>query len=78
MGEDSLPGRRVEQYLREWREITPRLTGEDLKRKGIPPGPVYAKILEELKLARIDGLVKSKEEEEILAEKIWRNETYER
>jgi len=77
-GEDSLPGRRVEQYLREWREITPRLTGEDLKRKGIPPGPVYAKILEELKLARIDGLVKSKEEEEILAEKIWRNETYER
>ncbi|HOQ50306.1 MAG TPA: CBS domain-containing protein [Candidatus Atribacteria bacterium] len=77
-GEDSLPGRRVEQYLKEWRKITPYLTGEDLRRKGIPAGPIYAKILEELKLARIDGLVKSREEEEILVEKIWRNEAHER
>ncbi|HXL01616.1 MAG TPA: CBS domain-containing protein [Candidatus Atribacteria bacterium] len=77
-GEDSLPRKRVEQYLKEWRKIVPCLTGEDLRRKGIPAGPVYAKILEELKLARIDGLVKSKEEEEILVEKIWRNETNER
>ena len=77
-GEDSLPGKRIRDYLEEWRDITPSLTGEDLKRKGIPAGPIYAKILEKLKLAKIDGLVTSREEEERLVEKIWRNESNER
>ncbi|MDI3543166.1 MAG: hypothetical protein PWP57_769 [Candidatus Atribacteria bacterium] len=77
-GENSLPARRIREYLEEWRNITPSLTGEDLKKKGIPAGPIYVKILEELKLAKIDGWVKSREDEEKLVEKMWRNESNER
>ena len=39
MGKDSsLEGE--EQYLKEWRKITPYLTGEDLGEKEFP-GPIY-------------------------------------
>jgi hypothetical protein len=37
----------------------------------IEEGPVYAKILQELKLARIDGETKSREDEERLARNLW-------
>jgi tRNA nucleotidyltransferase (CCA-adding enzyme) len=74
--ENSLPARRIREYLEEWRNITHSLTGEDLKKKGIPAGPIYVKILEELKLAKIDGWVKSREDEERLVEKCG-NEKYE-
>jgi tRNA nucleotidyltransferase (CCA-adding enzyme) len=39
------------------------LSGDDLKKLGIPPGPRYKKILAELLDAKLDGLVRNREEE---------------
>ncbi|MBV6396306.1 MAG: CCA-adding enzyme [Anaerolineales bacterium] len=42
-------------YLKEWRRIQSTLTGDDLKKLGLPPGPAYKKILSSLRAARLDG-----------------------
>ena len=47
----------IERYVTTWRHIQPTYTGEDLRLLGIPPGPVYKKILDELRSAWIDGLI---------------------
>jgi tRNA nucleotidyltransferase (CCA-adding enzyme) len=46
------------------------LTGEDLKRMGIPPGPRYRDILTRLQNARLDGAVSNRAEEENLVSEI--------
>lgn len=38
-------------------------TGDDLKRLGFKPGPIYKKILKELFLLKLDGKIKTKEDE---------------
>lgn len=47
--------RRIEQFVSDWRIIPPPLTGDDLRRMGVPPGPAYPKILQKLHAAKIDG-----------------------
>jgi len=39
------------------------LTGDDLKRMGLPPGPRYKKVLSGLLDAKLDGAVATKEDE---------------
>jgi tRNA nucleotidyltransferase (CCA-adding enzyme) len=39
------------------------LSGNDLKKMGIPPGPRYKKLLAELLDAKLDGRVRNREEE---------------
>jgi len=41
----------------------PCLTGKDLQRMGISPGPLYGKILKHLRAAKIDGLLKNRDDE---------------
>lgn len=53
----------LDRYVDEWRFVKPHFTGDDLRRAGLPPGPVYAKILDKLLMARLDGLVTSQDEE---------------
>jgi tRNA nucleotidyltransferase (CCA-adding enzyme) len=53
-----------------WRSISPNYTGDDLRKKGIPPGPVYREILTAIRSAWIDGEVTSADEEEALFEKL--------
>lgn len=62
---------RLFRYLKEWSSVEPFLNGRDLREMNIEEGPVYAKILQELKLARIDGETKSREDEERLARNLW-------
>ena len=45
----------IETYLRRLRRIRPEVTGSDLRRLGVPPGPVYGHILRRLREARLDG-----------------------
>ncbi len=45
----------VAEYARQWRHIKPTLTGEDLKRMGLKPGPVFGKLLTRLRQAWLDG-----------------------
>ncbi|MDP2993619.1 MAG: hypothetical protein Q8N46_00690, partial [Anaerolineales bacterium] len=36
-------------YLKTWRHVKPKTTGHDLKKRGLPPGPVYQSILHRLR-----------------------------
>jgi tRNA nucleotidyltransferase (CCA-adding enzyme) len=56
--------RYISLYLTRLRGVKVELTGDDLKIMGIQPGPKYKKILSELLDAKLDGLVKNREEEE--------------
>lgn len=60
----------TQRYLDEWQFIWPSLTGNDLLRMGIPKGPLYARILTALRVARLDGEIHNCAEEEALAQQI--------
>ena len=54
-------------YLSLWRHVKAYTTGDDLKARGLPPGPRYKEILSQLRNAWLDGDVKNdKEEKELL------------
>lgn len=53
----------VNFYLTRYRYISTEIKGRDLKEAGIPPGPIYRKILDELLYAKLDGLVYTKQDE---------------
>ncbi len=53
-------------YLVSWRNVKPMVTGDDLKQRGLEPGPRYAEILRQLRAAWLDGGVKNHDEERIL------------
>ena len=55
--------RYISLFIRRLSRIRPLTTGEDIKRLGFTPGPIYRNILERLKEARLDGLCKTKEDE---------------
>jgi tRNA nucleotidyltransferase (CCA-adding enzyme) len=53
-------------YLSFWRHVKAYTTGEDLKAHGLPPGPRFGEILTQLRSAWLDGIVKTRKEEEEL------------
>ena len=55
--------RRVERYLTRLALVKPALTGRDLKEFGFVPGPTYRQIMDMLLRGRLDGHLKSREEE---------------
>jgi len=57
---------RVGLFRTQLRAVAPALTGDDLKRMGLRPGPVYREILARLRAARLDGEITTREEEEAL------------
>jgi tRNA nucleotidyltransferase (CCA-adding enzyme) len=54
----------MSNYLLELRKIKPLLDGEDLKRMGVEPGPMYSKLLKQVLLERLRGKLKSRDDEE--------------
>jgi tRNA nucleotidyltransferase (CCA-adding enzyme) len=60
----------LRQYLSQWRKVKPTFDGDDLKQRGLEPGPRFAEILRQLRAAWLDGDVKSEEEELKLLEKL--------
>jgi len=50
-------------YWQHYRHIHPELTGDDLKAMGLPPGPIFGQILHDLRAARLDGRLSTREEE---------------
>jgi len=60
----------LNKYLTEWWYLKPKTTGDDLKTRGIPPGPKYNEILRRLRAAWLDGEVKNEEEEKKLLENL--------
>ena len=57
-------------YISIWRHVKPHTTGNDLKARGLPPGPQYSDILTQLRSAWLDGVLTSKTEEEALLQKL--------
>ena len=55
----------IHLFLNKLRYVKPTLTGTDLKRMGIPPGPRIKEMLTLLHEARLDGKVTSKKGEEV-------------
>jgi tRNA nucleotidyltransferase (CCA-adding enzyme) len=57
---------RVQRYLTAWRHIRPDLTGDDLKRLGVPQGPQIGRLLARVLAAKLDGEAPTREAEEAL------------
>ena len=53
----------IDDYAMIWRHRRPGLSGDDLKRMGIPPGPRYKFLLDALRSACIDGDIKTPDQE---------------
>ena len=47
--------------------VSPTLSGDDLKRMGVPPGPVYRVILDRVRDALLDRQIATPEQELALA-----------
>jgi len=60
----------IGHYLSEWRFVSPTTTGDTLRDLGLPPSPVYRKILTTLRAAWLDGLIMNREEEAELLQKL--------
>jgi tRNA nucleotidyltransferase (CCA-adding enzyme) len=56
----------VRSYLTTWRHIRPSLTGDDLKRLGVPQGPHIGRLLTRVLAAKVDGEAPTREAEEAL------------
>ena len=61
---------RLGRYLDVWKQVTPRLTGDDLLIMGVPAGSMVGEILQELLSAKLDGLVDNEEGERALVNQI--------
>ncbi len=60
----------VVAHLNRLSRVRPTLGGDDLIRMGIPPGPAHGRILREILAARLDGIVKTPEEEAEMARRL--------
>jgi len=67
---DHILKHKLETYATSWRFITPGLNGNDLRARGIPPGPLYARILAEIRDAWLDGRITTGAEEVALVESL--------
>ena len=54
---------RLDAFARQWRHVQPLTTGRDLQALGLPPGPLYGQVLRALRAARLEGRVRTPEDE---------------
>ncbi|MCD5401815.1 hypothetical protein LR013_04410, partial [candidate division NPL-UPA2 bacterium] len=54
---------RVAFYLSKLRQVRPKMSGNDLQKLGLKPGPQFATILKRLLYARLDGQIRTKGDE---------------
>lgn len=60
----------LQMYLSKWRHIRSQTTGDDLKARGLPPGPEYRRILTRLRAAWVDNEILTFKDETDLLDKI--------
>jgi len=60
----------IMNYLLEWQYVTPRITGNEIRKRGLPPSPIYRDILSNLRTAWLDGVIKTEKEEQVLFEEL--------
>ncbi len=64
--DSSITRQHIQLFLNKLRYVKPALTGNDLKRMGVTPGPQMKELLQRLHEAKLDGKATSKEDEERL------------
>ena len=69
--DQDIASQNVKAYFSSLARIKPELTGDDLVKMGLEPGPVFKQILDEVRDAKLDGKVDGKMEELRLAKQIW-------
>ncbi len=62
----------LKEFIVKWRHVKAKSTGDDLKARGLPPGPRFGEILPQLRAAWLDGKVHSFEDELKLLETLIR------
>ncbi len=60
----------LDRYRQTYRHVKPSLNGDDLRAMGLPPGPLFGRILDALRDARLDGEISSEEEERALVPRL--------
>jgi tRNA nucleotidyltransferase (CCA-adding enzyme) len=60
----------IQHYLTTWRHVRSDLTGNDLKRLGVPQGPQIGRLLAHVLAAKLDGEATSREAEEALVRRV--------
>ena len=53
----------IHRFIYRWVGVKTSTTGRDLREMGLPPGPVYRELLDELLHARLDGRISTDEQE---------------
>lgn len=53
----------ISRHITHYQHVKTEITGNDLLKLNIPEGPIYSEILEALKDARLDGIVKTRDDE---------------
>jgi poly(A) polymerase len=65
-----------ERLLQEWTEADllpqPLLTGDDLKQRGLEPGPLFKRLLDAVREAQLDGTIHTVEDAWALVERLLR------
>jgi tRNA nucleotidyltransferase (CCA-adding enzyme) len=64
----------IQAYLNRLNAITPRITGNDLRERGLPPGPSYKRILGAIREGWLDGKIENVDQEETYLDELIRNE----
>ena len=62
-GKSDILKERVVSFLKNYKKERLYISGKDLKKLGIKPGPIYSQILNGLLYAQLDGEVNSKKDE---------------
>jgi tRNA nucleotidyltransferase (CCA-adding enzyme) len=61
-------------YLNRLNKISPRITGDDLREQGLPPGPMYKRILGAIRDGWLDGKIENADQEEAYLNELIRND----
>jgi tRNA nucleotidyltransferase (CCA-adding enzyme) len=68
--DDAQIRQRIENYYQVWQHIRPTINGNTLSKMGLEPGPEYRKILENLRIAWLDGKVSNEADEQVLLKQL--------
>jgi len=74
--DDPVLQERLRFYVEQLRPVELHVTGDDLRRWGVKPGPIYRHVFQQVRAALLDGRVQSPAEEIALAKRILRKEGY--
>jgi tRNA nucleotidyltransferase (CCA-adding enzyme) len=61
---------RIMEFFHKYNGMRPSARGDDIKSLGVKAGPHFAKIMDKILCRKLDGILKSKEEEIEYAKKL--------